>query len=119
VLAGLYCVALGGCAQQVVAQAPTASRPVTKASYVRTARPKQAPSIEQALLQPQPEPDCTFRGPISTPMTAEETRMKLDYESQCYRQAEAIVRTRLRELQTAVEGVIQPTRRRKQARAHH
>ena len=37
-------------------------------------------------------------------MTVEETRMKLDYEQQCYRHPEMIVRARLEQLQKAVEG---------------
>jgi hypothetical protein len=36
-------------------------------------------------------------------MTAEETRMKLDYEQQCYRHSEMIVRMRLQQLQNSLE----------------
>jgi len=52
----------------------------------------------QALLKPQPEPDCTF--PATD--TAADERQKLDYERQCYRHAEMIARTRLQLLQESV-----------------
>jgi len=38
-------------------------------------------------------------------MTTEETRQKLDYERQCYRQAETIVRARLDRLQESVQDI--------------
>jgi hypothetical protein len=38
--------------------------------------------------------------------------MKLDYEQQCYRQSEIIVRTRLGQLQKSVEEAIKPANRR-------
>jgi hypothetical protein len=37
--------------------------------------------------------------------------MKLDYEQQCYRQSEMIVRTRLEQLQKSVEEATKPTSR--------
>jgi len=55
------------------------------------------------LLEPTSAPDCAFRDTISNPATAEETRMKLDYEAQCYRHAEIIVRSRLQWLQASIE----------------
>jgi hypothetical protein len=61
---------------------------------------------DPALLRPQPEPACAFRGPVSDPMTAEEARQKLDYEQQCYRGSERIVRARLEQLQDAVQKMI-------------
>jgi hypothetical protein len=64
------------------------------------------PLPDHTLLQRQPEPDCTFRGTISSPMTVEELRQKLDYEQQCYRQSESNVRGRLHSLQDAVEETI-------------
>ena len=70
------------------------------------------PRPDQSLLEPQPGPDCAFKGPLSNPSTAEETRMKLDYEQQCYRQSEIIVRTRLGQLQKSVEEAIKPANRR-------
>jgi hypothetical protein len=58
---------------------------------------------DQALLIPQPEPDCEFR---PSPTDPDGNNVKLDYERQCYRQAEIIVRTRLRLLQTSVGEMI-------------
>jgi hypothetical protein len=66
----------------------------------------QIPLPDRTLLLRQPEPDCTFRGTISSPMTIEELRQKLDYEQQCYRQSESNVRVRLHSLQDAVEETI-------------
>jgi len=52
---------------------------------------------EGALLAPQPEPDCTFK----TDDPNADERQKLDYERQCFRHAEMIVRNRLQSLQEA------------------
>src|SRR5215471_413336 len=73
---------------------------------------RELPRRDQSLLKPQPAPDCAFKGPLSNPPTAEETRMKLDYEQQCYRQSEMIVRTRLEQLQKSVEEATKPASRR-------
>lgn len=66
----------------------------------------EIPLPDRALLQRQAEPDCAFRGTLSSPMTAEEIQQKLDYEQQCYRQSELIARARLHALQDAVEDTI-------------
>jgi hypothetical protein len=44
-------------------------------------------------------------------MTAEETRIKLDYEQQCYRQAESITQTSLQQLQNSISDATKPTSR--------
>jgi len=101
-VAAAYCiVTLGGCAPRASGDdagssgpAKTRSATVSKAAIAMPGR---------ALLQRQPEPDCAFKGPLSNPVTAEETRMKLDYEQQCYRQSESIVRTRLHQLQDFIK----------------
>src|SRR5262249_7104476 len=99
-------LALGGCAppssvdDDARSSGTTISsqfKAVSKAAITLPHRSLALPP--SSLLQRQPQPDCTFRGPLSNPITAEETRMKLDYEAQCYRQAESIVRTRLQQLQ--------------------
>jgi hypothetical protein len=64
------------------------------------------PLPDRTLLARQAEPDCTFRGTISIPITGEELRQKLDYEQQCYRQSESNVRVRLHNLQDAVGETI-------------
>jgi len=54
------------------------------------------------LLAPLPEPDCTFD---TTRATADD-RQKLDYERQCYRHAEIIIRARFERLQDEVGKMI-------------
>jgi hypothetical protein len=116
VCAGLAAVALsaivlGGCAIRPAMQAEAKAKPQVKivkrkpASRMLTARAR-IPLPDRTLLQRQPEPDCSFRGTISSPMTVEELRQKLDYEQQCYRQSESNVRGRLHTLQDAVEDTI-------------
>ena len=81
--------------------------PLPKISSSTVASPKvpgpdipgpNVPISNEALLKPQPEPDCTF--PATD--TAADERQKLDYERQCYRHAEMIARTRLQLLQESV-----------------
>ena len=65
----------------------------------------------KALLEPQPAPDCEFRG--SDPKTVdpgEFARLKLDYERQCYRRAEKLARERLRLLQASKQCGTRPVR---------
>jgi hypothetical protein len=75
---------------------------------IATARTSSSPISlpDRSLLEPTPSPDCTFKGPLSNPVTAEDMRMKLDYEGQCYRQAESIARDRLQQLQNSVDKKI-------------
>jgi hypothetical protein len=64
------------------------------------AKPESACRSEQALLEPQPAPDCEFRGSaLKTVDPAAFAHLKLDYERQCYRRAEKLARDRLRLLQ--------------------
>jgi hypothetical protein len=95
---GLCALALGGCAAPATTANPNAP--------IRVASRSPIPLPDRALLERQGEPDCAFRGPLSNPSTAEETRMKLDYEQQCYRQAEFIVRARLNQLQDSVDETV-------------
>ena len=102
---GLSTVIIGGCASTYTAESSrNSTRQVETVSKV--------PLPDPALLRHQPEPDCAFRGPVSDPITAEETRQKLDYEQQCYRAAETIVRGRLEQLQDTVQRMIKVARRR-------
>src|SRR4029450_1602496 len=83
----LCTVVLGGCATRPATQADAKVQAKGQAKYVKhkpasrmlTARAR-IPLPDRTLLHRQPEPDCTFRGMISTPMTMEELRQKLDYE---------------------------------------
>jgi hypothetical protein len=66
-------------------------------------KPKSAsrtsvPLPDRALLIASVAPDCEFK---TTDPNADE-RQKLDYERQCYRHAEIIVRDRLKRLQSSV-----------------
>jgi len=102
----LCAVALGACATYPATQSSAKfvrhARLVTRTSLPRA----QIPLPDRTLLQRQAEPDCTFRGTVSSPMTAEEIQQKLDYEQQCYRQSEMNVRGRLHALQDAVEETV-------------
>jgi hypothetical protein len=59
---------------------------------------------EPAALQREPEPDCSFRGSLSNPATDEQMRTKIEYELKCYRQAESMMRARVRQLQGSTTG---------------
>jgi hypothetical protein len=78
----------------------------------RSASRTTVPIPEPALLDPASAPDCSYRGSTGNPATTQEMRAKLDYEAQCYRQAEAIVRGRLGQLQDAAEKMIRAIRQR-------
>jgi hypothetical protein len=103
VAVALCAVALGGCATRPVTQSNAKyikyTKPVARTSISRA----EIPLPDRALLQRQPEPDCGFRGTVSSP---EEILQKLDYEQQCYRQSESNVRGRLHALQDAVDDTI-------------
>src|SRR5262245_8068477 len=102
-------VAVGGCA-------PGLSANGTKMGAANPPPPRtgiaQIPLPNPALLQRQRVPDCAFRGQANSPPTAEETHQKLDYEHQCYRQSEAIVRRRLDQLQDSVHEMIKAVKQR-------
>ena len=63
------------------------------------------------MLQRQPSPDCEYRG-TPTGNANEDARIRLDYQQQCYRQAEGIVRTRLDTLQDSVGATIKAVKSR-------
>ena len=59
---------------------------------------------DPSLLEPQPAPDCEFRRTdVGTVDPNEWARLKIDYERQCYQDAEKIARDRLGLLQLSVE----------------
>ncbi len=109
----LSAIVLGGCATRPATQSQAKLQAKAQAKFVKpkpatrmlTARAR-IPLPDRTLLQRQPEPDCSFRGTTSSPMTVEELRQKLDYEQQCYRQSESNVRVRLHNVQDAVEDTI-------------
>jgi hypothetical protein len=105
----LSAVTIAGCTPTFTADsARNSAKPVRQ---IETVSKAAIPLPGPAMLRHQPEPDCAFRGPVSYPITAEETRQKLDYERQCYRQAETLVRARLEQLQDSVQEMIKVARR--------
>jgi len=81
-----------------IAKANISARPVSQTPI---------PMPGRTLLTPQPEPDCKF----TASDTDADDRQKLDYERQCYRHAEMIVRSRLRLLQGSVGETIKAVKR--------
>ena len=105
----LCAVALAGCgpgpaqfAAPVVIRTAAPSKPAVR---------EPIPLPDPALLVPPSEPPCEFTG--SDP--ADDARPRLDYERQCYRHAEIIVRDRLRALQVALEETVSAVRRSQRA----
>ncbi len=67
---------------------------------------------DPALLAPPAAPDCEFKSEVPAGTDPREVqRMKLDYEQQCYRQAEAITRARIEQLQGSVAKTIEAIKR--------
>jgi hypothetical protein len=66
---------------------------------------------DPALLAPQPAPDCEFNRPdLRTVDPNEWARLKIEYERQCYKDAEKAARDRLRVLQASSTCEIEPVR---------
>jgi hypothetical protein len=61
---------------------------------------------EAELLEPPIAPDCEFKSSTDIDDAAALRAMKLDYEQQCYRQSELILRARMERLQDAVKKTI-------------
>jgi hypothetical protein len=100
-------------------KAPPTRAPVRARRYaepVRYAEPKiRRPDL--ALLSPQPAPDCEFkRSDLKTVDPDEWARLKVEYERQCYLDAEKAARDRLALLQASSTCEIEPVRQRKPAR---
>lgn len=77
-----------------------------------TPRAAAIPLPSQALLTAQPAPNCELESALGDVSAAEAMRAKLDYQQQCYRQAEILVRARLHALQSAVEATARAVKRR-------
>ncbi|HVR55911.1 MAG TPA: hypothetical protein VMT72_03690 [Pseudolabrys sp.] len=82
----------------------------------RYAEPKiRRPDL--ALLSPQPAPDCEFkRSDLKTVDPDEWGRLKVEYERQCYLDAEKTARERLALLQASSTCEIEPVRQRRPVR---
>ena len=92
-----------------------AARPRQPAVSIRYVEPKiRRP--DAALLVPQPAPDCEFkRSDLKTVDPDEWARLKVEYERQCFQDAERTARERLVLLQTSNFCEIEPVPRRKLA----
>lgn len=109
-------MALGGCAREPSHREFNSSQREVGASHARPtlharihAKPRQQVQAElrvhrpdPALLAPQPAPDCEFkRADVKAVDPNEWTRLKTEYERQCYLDAEKAARDRLRQLQAS------------------
>lgn len=126
VLAVLCALSFAGCARDQAQRdvSPTlrdakthpvrvAARPRRYPEQIRYVEPKiRRPDL--ALLSPQPSPDCEFkRSDLKTVDPDEWSRLKVEYERQCYQDAEKAARERLVLLQTSSSCEIEPVRHRK------
>jgi len=91
-------------------------RPRRYSEPIRYAEPKiRRPNL--ALLSPQPAPDCEFkRSDLKTVDPDEWARLKVEYERQCYLDAEKSARERLALLQASSTCEIEPVRQRRPLR---
>ena len=103
-----------------VVRAPVRPRryaePIRYVERYRYVEPKiRRPDL--ALLSPQPAPDCEFkRSDLKTVDPDEWGRLKVEYERQCYLNAEKAARDRLVLLQASATCEIEPVPQRKPAR---
>ena len=125
----LYSMSLAGCARNTSQRevgpalhedkAPPVRAPVRTRRYAepyRQAEPKiRRPAL--ALLSPQPVPDCELkRSDLRTVDPDEWARLKVEYERQCYQNAEKAARERLALLQASSTCEIEPVRQRRPVR---
>jgi hypothetical protein len=103
-------MALAGCARDPARHESVAVQHEARAAPVRTHKytslhryaELRVHRADPALLAPQPAPDCEFkRTDVGTVDPNEWTRLKIDYERQCYQNAEKTARDRLRLLQAS------------------
>jgi hypothetical protein len=101
-LSVLLAVALGGCGPHSD-ELKSGSDPAQPAGLLAPARSDtQVCRPSPALLVPPSAPDCVFRRPaLRTIDPGQFAHLKIEYEIQCYQNAERAVRQRLRQLQAA------------------
>ena len=120
----IFCsMSFAGCARNPPQREVSPALHEGKAPPLRAAvRPRRhaEPKIRRpdlALLSPQPAPDCEFkRSDLKTVDPDEWARLKVEYERQCYRDAEKAARERLALLQTSSTCEIEPVRQRRPVR---
>jgi hypothetical protein len=111
VLAVVICAtALAGCDCTSRAVSKIANGNISMGPALRTPIPLPA----RALLNPQPQLNCESE----TTESKTDDRQKLDYERQCYRHAEMIVRSRLQLLQGSVDRTIKAIKRNERSASH-
>jgi hypothetical protein len=122
----MLAMTLGGCAHNRTPPDSGMVRQETRATSVRATAPavrysaRPAPSairrVTRALLVPQAAPDCEFKEPDPKPVDADQwARLKLEYERQCYKNAEQAVRKRLTLLQASNRCEVVPVGHRQAA----
>jgi hypothetical protein len=91
----LGAVAVAGCARN-------SSQVELKTSVAHKQSESRVCRSEKLSLAPPTEPDCEFKGVDVNSVDPDQfSRLKLDYERQCYQRAEKIARDRLRRLQSS------------------
>jgi hypothetical protein len=65
------------------------------------------PLNDPDLLKRQAAPDCEFKSTVQADSELALRALKLDYEQQCYRQSESILRARMERLQDAANKTIE------------
>lgn len=111
-LCALGCaMAVSGCAPGSV-QSESRPDPMHAAATPLTSSEAHMCRPDRALFAPQPAPDCGFgRSNLKTLDPDRWARLKLEYERRCYKNAEKIVRERLRLLQAAIRCEAEPARK--------
>jgi hypothetical protein len=125
----LCSISVAGCARNPAQHEFTPAQREVKApptrAAVRTRRHSEQhryaePRIRRpdpALLSPQLAPDCEFkRSDLKTVDPDQWARLKVEYERQCYQEAEKAARDRLSLLQSSATCEIEPARQRTPAR---
>jgi hypothetical protein len=126
----VFCaLAIAGCAQNPVHREFNPVQHEARAAPVRASarahrytEPRRYSELrihrpDPSLLAAQPAPDCEFkRTDVGAVDPNEWARLKIDYERQCYQDAEKIARDRLRLLQSSSMCEIEPVAHRRPAR---
>jgi hypothetical protein len=124
-LGAVSCTLLvAGCARNTAQRDLNPAIPEVKVATAHVTVPKRKhldhpryaqPRIRQpdpALLTPQPEPNCEFKkSDLKTVDPDEWARLKVEYERQCYQDAEKEARDRLTLLQASSTCEIEPVQR--------
>ena len=121
----LFSVSVAGCARNPAQRELQLGQREAKAPPTRVAvrirkhpeqQPYAGPGIRRpdpALLSAQPAPDCEFKkADLKTVDPDQWARLKVEYERQCYLDAEKVARDRLSLLQSSATCEIEPTQKR-------